>query len=391
MALAAAIAGILWWFALVLTLAGIAYLLLVLASVAAWRPRSGPGWAQPPAVTLLKPLCGLEEGLDEALASFLSQETSSPVRFVFGVADKSDPALALAHEVASRFPQRDVVFVIDPAVHGPNPKVSNLVNMAGEGLAGVVAISDSDVVIGPGVLQRAIDALAAPGIGAVTALYRSRPGIAGHRLRTFGGWFLDYWFLPMAVLHARLAPLSVTYGPLTLIRSEVLEAAGGLAALADHLSDDAELGRRVRAAGYDIAFTPDPAETLVNDASHGELFDHELRWARTVRGLDPLGFAASVVSHPGPLPLLLLLYPGPLAVLSIFLPLLLRWSLVHLVERRFGRAGGMPKPGPIGIWLRDCYCFAVWAAAFTVARVGWRGQRLAVHGGDILKPIEGQR
>ena len=161
--------------------------------------------------------------------------------------------------------------------------------------------------------------------------------------------------------------------------------------MADHLSDDAELGKRVRAAGYAIAFTPDVAETLVNDATHGELFDHELRWSRTVRGLDPLGFAASVVSHPGPLPLLLLLRPGGLAAVGILLPLLLRWLLVHLIERRFGRAQGMARPGPLAIWQRDCYCFAVWAAAFAVRRVGWRGQRLGVHSGDILMPVEGKR
>lgn len=381
----------LWWLGAGVTLAATAYLLLALAAVAGWRPVQGPGWPTPPAVTLLKPLCGLEDGLEDALASFLSQQTYSSVQFVFGVADGGDPALALAREVSLRFPERDVAFVVNPAVHGANPKVSNLVNMARSGLAEVVAISDSDVVIGPGTLQRAIDALAAPKVGAVTALYRARPGIAGDRVRRFGAWFLDYWFLPMALLHARLAPLSVTYGPLTLIRREVLEQCGGLAVLANHLSDDAELGKRVRAAGCAIAFTPDVAETLVNDATHGELFDHELRWSRTVRGLDPLGFAASVVSHPGPLPLLLLLRPGGLAAVGILLPLLLRWLLVHLIERRFGRAQAMARPGPLAIWQRDCYCFAVWAAAFAVRRVGWRGQRLSVHSGDILMPVEGKR
>jgi len=338
-------------------------------------------------VTLLKPLCGLEDALDPAIASFLSQQTISPITFVFGVADASDPALALARVVAARHPYADCRFVVDPKLHGPNPKVSTLVNMAREGLGDVVILSDSDTEIGPGVLQRAIDALATPGVGAVTALYRARPGIADDRLRGFGAWFIDYWFLPMATLHARLAPLSVTYGPLTAIRGEVLAQAGGLGALADHLSDDAELGRRIRAAGWSIAFSPDPVETLVNDPTHAELFDHELRWSRTVRGLDPVGFSASVVSHPGPLPLLLLIAPGWLAVSGIAAPILLRWVLALVVERRFGRAPGLRRPGPVALWLRDNYCFAVWAAAAVVGRVGWRGQRLAVHSGDILSPV----
>jgi ceramide glucosyltransferase len=258
--------------------------------------------------------------------------------------------------------------------------------MAKAGLGEVVILSDSDTLIAPGVLQRAIDALAAPHLGAVTALYRARPGVSGERMRSFGAWFLDYWFLPMATLHARLAPLGVTYGPLTAIRGDLLARIGGLGALADHLSDDAELGRLIRAAGYGIAFTPDPAETLVNDAGHAALFDHELRWSRTVRGLDPVGFAASVVSHLGPLPLLLLIRPGIAAALGIALPMLLRWLLALLVERRFGRAEGLRRPGLLGLWLRDIYSFAVWAAACGARQVGWRGQRLTVHSGDILAP-----
>ena len=381
---------VLWYLALGLTLAGVAYLLLALASVAAYRPARPGVWPVAPSVTLLKPLCGDEKGLEAAIGSFLGQRTKSRVRFVFGAADPADPALAVAREVAARFAEAETLFVADPALHGPNPKISNLINMAKAGLDDVIALSDSDAAIGEGDLQRAIDALARPDVGAVTALHRSRPGVPGDTWRTFGGWFLDYWFLPMTVLHARLGLFSVTYGQLTLVKRDVLERIGGLAALADHLSDDSELGRLVREAGYEVGFTPDIAETLVNDASHAELFDHELRWARTVRGLTMPGFTASVVSHPGPLPLLLLIQPGWLALAGICALPLLRWCLVCLVEAKFGRAEGLPRPGPIAIWLRDCYCFAVWAAAFAVGSVGWRGRRLGVERGDILQPLPEQ-
>jgi ceramide glucosyltransferase len=195
---------------------------------------------------------------------------------------------------------------------------------------------------------------------------------------------LDYGFLPMAVLHARLAPLSVTYGPLTAIRADVLATIGGLAALADHLSDDAELGRLVRAAGYDIGFSPDVVETLVNDPTWAALFDHELRWARTVRGLDPLGYVASLVSHVGPLPLLLLIYPSWGSVAAMLAPVLLHYLLARMVARRLGRNAALPMPGPFALWLRDCFSFAVWARGLVARRVGWRGQRLAMAHGDIL-------
>ena len=133
-----ALLAALWWAALVLTVAAAAYLLLALAAVASLRPRFGPGWHEPPRVTVLKPMCGREDGLEQAVESFLSQELTSPVRFVFGFADASDPALVQCRQVADCFPDRDVACVVDPTVHGPNPKVSNLVNMAQLGVITLV-------------------------------------------------------------------------------------------------------------------------------------------------------------------------------------------------------------------------------------------------------------
>ena len=380
------VAMIVWYAAGAVTVASIAFLLLAIGTVATRRVEAGPGWPTPPRVTLLKPLCGHEDGLEGALESFFNQQIDFPLRIVFGVADPLDPALAVARSVAARHPDTLTEFVIDRRVRGANPKVSNLINMAEAGLDDIVAISDSDIIIAPGTLQATIDRLAAPGVGAVTTAYRARPGIAGDRLRSFGAWNIDYWDLPMQLLFARLTSLSVTYGPLTAVRGEVLASLGGLGALADHLCDDAALGRLVRETGHTIAFTPAIAETLINDTSAGELFRHELRWARTVRGLEPLGYVMSVVSNPGPIPLLLLLRPGWAALAMIASPIVLRWLLARLVARTLGRADGFATPGLIGVWLRDLACFAVWVSAFTVAHVGWRGQRLALHDRDLLSP-----
>jgi ceramide glucosyltransferase len=132
-------------------------------------------------------------------------------------------------------------------------------------------------------------------------------------------------------------------------------------------------------------FGPDAVETLVNDADLAALFDHELRWARTVRGLDPAGYWASVVSHPGPLPMLLLLWTGGASVLLAVLPVVLHWVLARVVARRLGRNGDLPLPGVLAVWWRDVFSFAVWAKGLVAKRVGWRGARLAVAHGDILQ------
>ena len=384
-----AVSAIVWWSVLALCAAAIAYRLLALFAVASWKGGQGPGWPVPPRVTLLKPLCGLEDGLEEALTSFFAQDLTSPVHYVFGAARADDPALALAREIAARYPHHEARFIVDSQQHGGNPKVSNLINMAKGGLAEVVVISDSDIVIPKGALQAAIDALSAPGIGGVTSLYRGRPGHGGDAVRSFGAWYLDYWSLPMAALHARLGELDVTYGPLSVFRREVLERGGGLPALASQLCDDAALGRMVLASGMKLVFAPHVVETLVSDATLGELFAHELRWSRTDRGEHPVGNLATIVSHPGPLPLLLMLHPGLIAAIGFILPLLLRWLIARVVERKFGRAETAARPGLAGIWLRDLFCWAVWLRGLTVGHVQWRGSRLAMQRGGLLKPEQG--
>ncbi|MGN6356759.1 MAG: glycosyltransferase [Novosphingobium sp.] len=370
-----------WWIAAALTAASVAYLLLAIGAVAAFRGTAGPGWPAPPRVTLLKPLYGLEPYLEEAIATSLAQQVSGPIRYVFGVHSAADPALELAKRVAARFPDREVVFVVDERKHGISPKISNLVNMAdAAGLSEVVILSDSDTVLEPGELQAAIDALSAPGVGVCSGLYRARPGLPRDAVRSFGAWFIDYWFLPMAALHARLGPLAVTYAPLVAIHGEVLERIGGLRTLADEFADDNAMGRLVREAGYEVTFLPKVTETLANDPDYRELFVHELRWSRTVRGIDPAGFFASVVTHTGPLPLLLLLWPSWWTGAAVVLPILLRWALSLLVVRRMGRAPGLIAPGPFALWLRDCFTFAVWAGACFVRHVDWRGQKISLAG-----------
>lgn len=356
-----------------------AYLLFALASVLAFRPPRPLGKSPRPRTIVLRPLCGDEHGLDLALESLLAQEVSDEFRFVFGVDSGRDPALIVARTVAARHPNRRVEFVIDPRKHGANHKVSNLINMATCGLDEIVVLSDSDVILPPGSLQALVDATSPAEVGAVTSLYRGRPGDDSSLVQRLGALYLDGWFLPTALLHARIAPASVCYGQLTAIKREVLESCGGLEALADSLADDTELGHFARRAGRKIVFAPHVVEVWVNDASLRALFSHEVRWARTIRALHPLGYFASIFMHPGPLPLLLTIVdPSVPAWLSVLGLGLLRWVLVWTTHARFGCAAGLKRANPLTLVVRGQLYFAVWVVGFFGSKIRWRGRELRV-------------
>ncbi len=123
----------------------------ILVTRFAAQARTNPAGLRP--VTILKPLCGDEPLLDEALASCCCQNYPD-FQIVFGVQDKADPALAVAQRLRDRFPRCDIAIVVDDTPHGPNRKVANLINMLPSARYDVLVISDSDLHVMPDYLEQ---------------------------------------------------------------------------------------------------------------------------------------------------------------------------------------------------------------------------------------------
>ena len=208
------------------------------------RPRR---LANCPAVTILKPLHGLEPNLYANLAGFCAQDYPSPVQIVFGVDDPADPAIAVVRKLIADFPDRDLTLVINARRHGENRKVSNLINMARQALHEVLVVSDSDIVVAPDYLDHIVAALAQPGVGLVTCLYRGAAA-AGIWSRLSAA-AIDYHFLPNVLVGLKLGLAAPCFGSTIALRRKTLAEIGGFEAVADQLADDYALGALVRRAG----------------------------------------------------------------------------------------------------------------------------------------------
>lgn len=368
---------------LALALAGCGYML-----AAGWlmRARLGAGNTAPPAaaapgVDVLKPLHGDEPGLEAALETLFVQDYRGPVRVILGLQDPADPALAVARRLQRAHPDRDVVVVVDPRQHGSNRKVSNLINMAAAARHELVLLADSDIVVPPDYLRRVLAPLAEREVGAVTCAYYgvAQGGGLWPRLAAMG---LSCQFLPSVVVGAALGLAHPCMGSTIAMRRQVLEEVGGLQAFADRLADDYAIGEAVRAAGYRCDVSPVLVGHLCAETSLAALLAHELRWARTVRGVDPLGFAGSVVTYPVPLALAgLVLLPGAAAAWGVLaLALASRLWLIRRVEK-----ATEPIPGSWRLLvLRDMVSLFVFARSYFVRVVRWRGARFRVDArGDL--------
>jgi ceramide glucosyltransferase len=323
-----------------------------------------------PPVTILKPLHGTEPDLYAHLASFCRQDYPAPVQIVFGVADHTDPAIAVVHDLIADFPDRDLALVISSRRHGANAKVSNLVNIHGEARHEVLVISDSDIVVPRDYLKVVVAALGERGVGLVTCLYRGAAA-AGVWSRLAGA-AIDYHFLPNVLVGLKLGLATPCFGSTIAITKTTLAKFGGLQSVADQLADDYALGRSVRRAGLRVAIPPLIVTHVCAERSMRDLLLHEIRWARTIRAVDSAGFTGLVITHAFPLALLGMALGG-LTPAALLVPatLLCRYALAAELRRDFSLLDYLFWLGPI----RDLFSFVVFIASLFGRRLEWRGHR----------------
>ncbi len=358
---------------------------------AALTARPAGGRLDRPSVTVLKPLHGNEPLLEAALATLCTQ-TYPDWQIVFGVQDPADPAIQVVERLRARFPRRDMTLVVDPTLHGPNRKISNLINMFPAARHDVLVIADSDVHVRPDYLDRLVEALSQPSIGLVTTLYVGRPALSNLVAR-LGAAQINYGFLPGALL-ARAIGRQDCLGATMCLRRADLARIGGLPSLVDHLADDNVLGRRVRGLGLGVALAHTVPLTTVPEIHVRALYRHELRWARTIRMLEPAGFAASILQYSLFWALLTVLSTaGSLWSIGLFgIVWLLRAVIAVAIDNALAPAwinGSMPDRQDIDnvralafscpVWLlplRDVLSVAVMVASYGGRGVDWRGHGL---------------
>jgi ceramide glucosyltransferase len=124
------------------------------------------------------------------------------------------------------------------------------------------------------------------------------------------------------------------------------------------------------------------------ERSLADLVAHELRWARTIRTIDPVGFAGSIVTHPLPLGLVSAAASGfsPAAATVLLVALACRAALLYQVDRSLGVQDRRWWLWPV----RDVLSFIIFLATFFGRSVTWRKRRFRVEPNGMLSSLKGQ-
>lgn len=360
--------------------ASILYLLWAIISVRLFERRQAAAGRRFAPVTVLKPVCGLDPGLYVNLRSFCEQDYPE-YQVIFGVRSADDPAIDVINRVIRDLPGRDLSLVVDERAIGANGKVSNLVNMYGRAKHDILVVADSDMRVDRNYLKAVAAPFDASNVGAVTCLYKSSP--VGGLASVLGSMFINEWFLPSVLVALTFMPVKFCFGATMAVRRSALEAIGGFPALASHIADDYMLGKLIAERGYKVAVARYMVENVVLEPDLKTLVRHELRWARTVRSVQPLGYSFSFVTNGVTMAFLFLLVAqfSALGWALLAVALALRILLHYYVRAVFGIRG---LATPWLVPLRDVLGFLVWCGSFFGRGVHWREQSYMLGAGGEL-------
>src|ERR1700678_405328 len=284
---------------LVLSLLGLTtstiYTLLVVSGALhfAQRRRTAEPHEFTPPVSLLKPLHGLEQGLEFRLESFFRQEYPR-FEILFCARSDQDPALSVAMSVAARYRHIPTKFLACGEPPYANAKVWSLEHMQRASEHKILVISDSDVSVTPDYLRAVVAPFADDRIGLVTCLYR---GVA---LSPTTAKNCSFWSCLEAVgmsvemssgvlLADMLEGMKFALGPTMVVRRDCLERAGGFTAIGEHHGDDFILGKLVAAHGRKVLLSTHSIEHHILNNSFVSSARHQIRWMRGTRFYRPKG------------------------------------------------------------------------------------------------------
>ena len=366
-----------------LSLAGLAFYLIAICSALRFR-REGAHATSPafaPPVSILKPLKGADSTTYEALRSHCLQGYGE-YEILFGVNDANDDVIPIVNRLIAEFSNIPIRLVVCSEVFGTNRKVSNLMHLERQARYAHVLVNDGDITVSPTYLQNVMSEFASPEVGMVTCLYRGHAAkTLSSRLEALG---IAADFVP-GVLTARWMEGGLRFGlGSTLAMSrEALRKIGGFATVVDYLADDYQLGARIADAGFKVSLAGEVVATSIPPYSFSQFWQHQLRWARTMRVSRPGGYFGSVLTFGLPWAILLLLIApqGWWAWTAVLVLLLGR-----IVQVAVGAKVLQDQQVVSNFWLlplRDLLGLAIWAWSYTGNEVRWRGERFRLADGKM--------
>lgn len=346
-----------------------------------WRARKPSVNAAGPGISILKPLCGIDDDLEANLESLL-QLDHPQYEVLLGVKDEKDAAYPLARRFASEHP-RVFRLLLQRGEVGLNPKVNQLCTLAAAAKYDVLHVSDSNVSLQRGFLKELSAHFAEEDVACVT-----HP-IVGVGERTFGA-MLESLHLASSIGAGMIsAPMAsgnyLVVGKSMALRRSALERIGGFAAYANYLAEDYVIGRALQEAGLRVVVAKLPCRNQSGKKTVNAFWKRYARWSVIHRtAVTRMTYLGQALLNPVPLLALgVLLLPSAEALLLLAAVTVLK-AVLDVTLARALRDQPLPGFSAALVIIKDVLLFAAWVRGLFVRTVDWRGNALRVGHGSLL-------
>ncbi len=343
------------------------YCVLVLVAVRSYlRQPVPPLPADLPGISVLKPLHGLDLGLEDNLRTFFTQDYPA-YELLFATRDPADPALGVVARLAAEYPAIRVRTIVTGEPPYANAKVWSLDRMTHAAAHDLLVMSDSDIRAGSRLLRTIAAEFSDPRVGVATCPYRAVGGPSVWSRLEAAGMDTEFW---AGVLVARLVEgVKFAVGPTTAARKSVLLEIGGWDRLKDYLAEDFVMGALAAEKGYRVILSRYVVEHRIGSEPMRRNFSHRLRWARSTRRSRPAGYVGQLFTYPLPIAILLIAARPdwwPLFAAACLLRGVDAWLVADRVLSSRVRWFLLP--------IQDVLSFFFWLAGFFGTHIHWRGR-----------------
>ncbi len=318
-----------------------------------------------PPISLLKPLYGAEDGLEDNLIATLRQNYPE-FEVLFLHEREGDPALSAVDAALAAVPDVEARTISGRAEDATNPKVAVLIRGEEEARHDIIVAADSDVVPDPLYLRDVANGLIdADAVSFVPMLFGAK---------TFWAQAISLFVNTDGYATGVVANGRLMTGATIAVKRDALEAIGGYHAVASHIADDYSLGQALRRAGKRIALARRPVRVRAGAGGLAWV----VRWLRTVRSTAPLLYVLWLPTAIAPLLLLLTFDAWSLGCLAALTVMRLSFAVIHdfrfLWDRSLIRSLWLL---PVLWLLEPCW----WLAGMCGNHITWRGRRYRLKGG----------
>jgi ceramide glucosyltransferase len=328
---------------------------------------------QPP-ISIIKPLCGHDDGLEENLRSFCVQDYPE-YEVLFAVHRQDDPSVAVAEKIINEFRGRiNAQLIVTGESPIPNAKAFSLDRLVREASYDVLVMSDSDVRVTPRLLSHLAQEFQDGRIGLISCPYLAVPGKSlWSRLEAIG---MNTELLGGVLVARMIEGMRFALGCTVAVRRNVLEDMGGFGYLQEFLAEDFVIGQRAAELGHGVLLSSYVIEHRIGSQSMMTNLGHRMRWARSTRRSRPAGYWGQIFTYPLPLALLLWAsYPG--AWPAVFLTLVLR-SCAAIATARYVVQDPVTQKQWWLLPVQDVIGFFIWISGFVGDKIIWRDRKCTV-------------